>query len=142
MARQLFERVQLKHALITADVSSFTEEHQDLAKKAKNLPCTNLDSIFDKTFMKKNQLSFQAHLERIADYLVLDPGIWWEDIGDQIRFFDGGCQPGEQPEGPTVGHFRHAKVKDELKKVKACWEACITENVQLPVNEVRLEHGG
>ena len=105
VARQLFEWMQLKHALTTADVSSFTEEHQDLAKKAKYLPCTDLDSIFDKTFMKKNQLSFQAHLERIADYLVLGPGIWWEDIGDQIRFFDGGVSPVSDPKDPLLAIF-------------------------------------
>ena len=51
---------------------------------------------------------YQAHLERLSDYLLTGEGVWWHrdsDTGDFV-FHDGESEPEYREEGPPLMDFK------------------------------------
>ena len=64
-----------------------------------------------KQWIERHQHAWQTHLERIADFLLCGEGVWWQDNGDSIEFFDGPDEEECKPEGPPLHHFRTWNLK-------------------------------
>ena len=141
VARQLFEQIQMK-GLMSSTPSAFNKENAQLSARAAKLTCMAEDTTFTEKFIKSQQASFQAHLQRIADYLLPGPGIWWKREGSCVRFCDGTGSPDQHLQGPSLVSFRSTTVQDELHRTKACWEKCLDGNVELPLQQLRLQRDG
>ena len=132
VARLLCDRLQLRQTVRPSN-QSFAKEDKAIRVKASKLPFVCQDTVYTTDYIKKYQTSFQAHLERIADFLLPGPGIWWKWEGNSVRFFDGATNAAQHKGGPHKAHFRSSQIKDELLRVKACWQRCLDNNVELPL---------
>ena len=141
VAKQLFERLQVRQET-TRSLSSFTTENVHLEKKALKLHSFAKDTVLTEEFIQTNSSVVQAHLERIADYLLPGPGVWWVREGTTIRFLDGATQPSTHQEGPKLAHFRSTTVQNELEQVKVSWQQCIERHIELPLTQLRLQRQG
>ena len=137
VAKQLMERIQIREST-TTNHSSFVKENRKL-----KLPSLRRDTVFTKNMLANHKDEIQLHMQRIADYLVCGPAVWWckEAQGEAIRFFDGIGQANVRPEGPIMRHFRDTSVSEALQSVSECLEQCISGKVELPLNELRLQDG-
>ena len=73
--------------------------HSIIGKYAKTLPPPENTSFFE---TEVNCYAYQAHIERISDFLLPGKDVWWNfdnDI-DTIIFHDGSAEPDERLEGP------------------------------------------
>ncbi|KAL5517132.1 hypothetical protein EMCRGX_G002607 [Ephydatia muelleri] len=115
-------------------------QESEIEKLAKVTgPFTN--TCFTIEIMKS--ASYQSHIERISDYLVCGPGVWWKTTNDGVEFFDGDFEDDYRDVGPTMHHFRSSSLVDIDALLLEQWEQCITENIQLPaVSIVTYGHEG
>ena len=63
-------------------------------------------------------------------------------MGSCVRFCDGTGSPDQHLQGPSLVSFRSTTVQDELHRTKACWEKCLDGNVELPLQQLRLQRDG
>ena len=64
-------------------------------------------------------LSWQAHLERIGDFLLCGGG-------------------GARPEVPQLHHFRASNFTCEHEHLKRCWKLCLQQKVPLPLEQMKI----
>ena len=88
-------------------------------------------------WIDSNPSLHQAHLERISDFLLPGPGIWWQHTPARIEFFDGYHSPSERPEGPEVHHVRSVSLLDIDIYLHTKCEECCHSQVHLPANHIR-----
>ena len=83
---------------------------------------------------------WQAHLERISDFLLVGKGIWWNECenGD-IQFFDAKGNPESLEAGPLLHHFRSSSFKSEESFLKKCWLKCLEQKSDLPLLRLQIE---
>ena len=87
--------------------------------------------------IETNTLLFQSHLERISDYLLCGPGVWWKQTTLGIEFLNSPEEPDDHSEGPKIHNVR-SNLDDIQKYLKTCWEKCTADNITLPLASVRL----
>lgn len=63
-------------------------------------------------FVQKHLRSWQAHLTRISNYMLLGEGVWWKVEGSHYIFFDGDSDPNFKKEMTELPHFRSTGLKD------------------------------
>ena len=80
---------------------------------------------------------FQSYLERISDYLLPGPGIWWKKSQSGIDFLDCSTEGDMREQGPKLQHFRSCMVKNVQLQLFKCWEQCLETKVILPLATVR-----
>lgn len=85
-----------------------------------------------KKWAENHPYVWQAHLERIGDFIQHGPGVWWRDLGDRIEFLDGHGEENTKAVGPPLHHYRSYSVKEEQVYVTQCWNETVTQNVKLP----------
>ena len=118
--------------------SAGTKQQSDVSKLASALPSFP-NTLFSSNFLKKHSRSWQAHLEKIADFLVVGEGVWWtRDSEGSIQFFDGIGNEEEHEEGPHVHHYRSSSFKQEERYLANCWQSCLSNNISLPLQELRI----
>ena len=81
--------------------------------------------------------SWQAHLQRISSYLVLEE-LWWKITPDGFAFYDSDTDPDFRPEGPTLRHFQSCTFQDVEDKCKSNWQLILDSKVDLPTNILRI----
>ena len=89
------------------------------------------------SFLMSRSHSWQAHLQRISSYLVLEE-LWWKITPDGFAFYDGDTDPDFRPEGPTLRHFRSCTFQDVQDKCKSNWQLILDSKVDLPTNILRI----
>ena len=100
----MFIRFQVEEQLGKSRTTVAKQESQ-VSKLAKSLGlCT--DTIIPMPVVKKHARSWQAHLQRIADFLLPGKGIWWCQKEGGIEFFDLPCSLKDRSEGPTLHYYR------------------------------------
>ena len=98
--------------------------------KAKN-------SVIPHSLCKPNSSLHQAHLERISDYLLPGPGIWWQKTSNGFEFFDGDDSDDYHKEGPPVQHYRSVTLTDVDLHLYQKWEECLHRKITLPAPVIR-----
>ena len=116
------------------------EQESRLGKLAYHLPTTQ-NTIIPHRIILKYLHAFQAHLEKIADFLHCGEGIWWWYIMAGVEFLDGPGEKESQDDGPPLHHFRTHTLKSEEKYLKDCWKECITNGIPIPHPPVRICDG-
>ena len=61
---------------------------QVIRKIGKKVEEDQYNSLFTYDYIQKNSADWQAHLQRIADFLIFDKNIWWQETDFGIEFFD------------------------------------------------------
>lgn len=94
----------------------FETQQSKISKFAEQLPKSKNTEIYGS--LLKSEF-YQAHLERIADYLIVGEGVWWhKDLeNNSIVFHDCDSEPDWRAEGPALQHFRSST----FKSVKVLW---------------------
>ena len=95
------------------------------------------NTCFSIDFITTHSSAYQAHLERIGDYLLQGPGVWWKTTTTGIQFLDGESEKEHSASGPALMHFRSTSLSDIDLVLLDSWERCITVKVQLPA--VRIQ---
>ena len=103
-------------------------QEKEVSKLARCLPP-------NKNTKENSSVHYQAHLERISDFLLPGPGVWWQYIEDGVEFFDI-SNPNCQPSTPSLQYFRSTKMGDVDLHLFSVWEKCLEENVQLPASYI------
>ena len=93
----------------------------------ENIP--KIDSFIPFYLIRRYPREWQAHLERIADYL-LHTDVWVkEDNG--IKFLDvSGIWKKRR------SHFRSTTLMKEINYVSSCWEECLNVPERIPADSV------
>ena len=114
-------------------VSSVEKQQAHVSKLASSLPSFP-NTIIPKEMLVNHPSSWQAHLERISDYLLAGKGVWWNesDNGD-INFFDAKGNVESSEAGPLLHHFRSSSFKSEESYLKKCWLECLEQKSDLPI---------
>ncbi len=101
-----------------------------------NLPNT----VIPREILANHPSSWQAHLERISDFLLVGKGFWWDesDNGD-IHFIDATGNPESLERGPLLHHFKSSTFKSEETYLKKCWLKCLEQKTNLPILRLQIE---
>ena len=105
--------------------------------KLANVLGPKSNTIIPRMWINSNPSLHQAHLERISDFLLPGPGVWWQYTQDGIEFFDGHDTPSVHPEGPDVHHIRSTSLFDIDMYLHNKWDECCCSQVPLPANHIR-----
>lgn len=106
---------------INAKPDTIKKQDSVISHQAKLLDKRS-NSIFKEEFIQKNPLLFQAHLKRIADFMLAGEGIWWSKNGEDVEFFDGVDEPCTRPEGPELHNFRSSDLQKRANVHHICME--------------------
>ena len=114
------------------------KQQSHVSRLAHSLPPQKNTKI-PKTLIKKYSSSWQAHLERISDFLLPGEGVWWSQDDDFVEFFDACGEAEFRDEGPPLHHFRSSTLKNEDQYLKRCWQQCLEREVIIPTHIIRDE---
>ena len=134
-----------RHLLETSKPGSFEQQDSLISREAKKLP-PSVCSEFTDEFVRKNQTLWQAHLERLGDYLLLGQGVWWEKTPNGYKFFD--VTEDGMPAillGPPLHHFRSTSLSEEKKYLAECWQSVVGQaeagTLRVPMQKLKINHG-
>ena len=135
----VFIRLQAEKQMDAFQSTSVAKQQSSVSKLASSLqPCGN--TIIPHKLIQKHQRSWQAHLEKVSDYLLIGKGAWWiERENGDIEFQDGEQCPDFHPEGPSLHHYRSSNLKDEEKYLQECWKKCLHLQVSIPARVLHIE---
>ena len=117
---------------LRARPSAQTATEKVISKQAE-IAGTGHDTVITKAMMQHPQ-HWQALLEKLSDFLVCSPGVWWQRLqsGD-IEVFDS--LNNTHPEEPLLHHFRSSSLKEEHYLTEK-WETCLNEKIPLPAEDI------
>ena len=113
------------------------EQESRLGKLARCLPPAQNTVIPHRVILKYPQ-AYQAHLEKIADFLLCGEGTWWRHILTGVEFLDGPDERQSNGKGPPLHHFRTHTIKSEDQYLRDSWKQCMTNHVTIPHHVVRI----
>ena len=109
---------------------------QVIRKIGKKVEEDQYNSLFTYDYIQKNSADWQAHLQRIADFLIFDKNIWWQETDFGVEFFDFMNHPCEIEKSPTVHHFRSSNITSVLNELKKQWLSILDNNICIPTHEI------
>ena len=121
-------------------ISDTQEAH--VTKLASSLPKFG-NTVIPNQMLTRNPRVWQAHLERISDFLLAGGGIWWRKCNNgDIEFFYAKGNPEAVPEGPKLHHFRSSNFKAEENYLRDCWKMCLERKVAMPIDvgQIQIEN--
>lgn len=95
------------------------------------------NTVIPTSIMNNLSSQYQAHLERISDYLICGPGQWWRRTSQGIEFFDGSDERESRDCGPELQHFSSSSLAKIQLYLFEHWERCCETNVELPATFLR-----
>ena len=98
------------------------------------------NSFFPFKIIEAYSSAWQAHLERIFDFLLCGERVWWSQDENGITFKDSCNEAEHRSEGPVLHHFRSWILEKEAEYIRSCWKACLDKaHVIIPIhNEIKL----
>ena len=126
-------RIQAEHSF--NEQFNITRENQEsnVKRLAKSLPDFP-DTLFQPFVLQKYKRQWQAHLERISDFLLPGHRLWWEFDGENVIFHDSAEHIDACPPDPTLHHFRSSSLKEEESYLKECWQECLDKWICIPAH--------
>ena len=76
--------------------------------------------------------AYQAHLERISDFLHCGEGLWWRHILRGVEFLDAPDERQRNDKGPRLHHFHSHTLQSEEQYLRDCWNECLAQQVTNP----------
>ena len=68
---------------------------------------------------------FQAHLERIADFVHPGAGVWWHVENNVVIFHDGDSHPDFREEGPLLMSYENTNLNELPTHLNKIWNQCL-----------------
>ncbi|CAB4016641.1 Hypothetical predicted protein [Paramuricea clavata] len=135
----VFIRLEAEKKMKAYQTPETDKQEAHLTKLASTLPCFGNTTILQEMMVTSSSV-WQAHSERISDFLLAGKDVWWEQCenGD-ITFNDGKGSSKSHTEGPLVHHFRLSNFKSEETYLKQCWNMCLKEKRLIPAVKLRIE---
>ena len=119
--------------------SSVEKQQAHVSKLASSLPSFP-NTVIPKDMLVNHPSSWQAHLERISDFLLVGKGFWWnKNENGNIYFLDAKGNPESMETGPSLHHFRSSSFKSEESYLKECWLKCLEQKTDLPILRLQIE---
>ena len=118
-----------------AEISTMQKQESEVLKLAQALPVKE-NTVNPLEWLQHTSVHYQAHLERISDYLLQGPGVWWRYVENGVEFFDGHI-PYPELQAPVTHHFRSTTMGDVDAYLLSKWEQCIDIEVQLPTTSIQ-----
>ena len=126
-------------------IDSFAKQDSTISRQAKLLP-QRPNTIFPKKMIQEKSSVLQAHLARIADFVLPGRNIWWHFDGENVVFHDSVQEPNCRPEGPILSNFRSSSLKKEIFRIDTIWEQCLNQvkdkKLELPIARIKLRQNG
>ena len=79
------------------------------------------NSFFPYDVITPYSREWQAHLERIPDFLLYGEDVWWKQDTKDITFLDSHEEPNHRMEGPALHHFRSWTFEKEVEYIDKNW---------------------
>ena len=98
------------------------------------------DTLVTYDHIKKHPGDWQAHLERIPDFLLAGEDFWWKKTEFGIEFNDHSLLT-VAPSIPQLRHFRSTNIKTNEHQLKKDWEKIITTDTIIPASIIIFENG-
>ena len=116
----IFIRLQAEKEMQGFQGYSSSKQEASVSQLASSLPMYG-NTLISKMLIEKHVRSWQAHLERISDFLLSGQGGWWlEQENGDVEFLDGEEAATTHPQGPMLHHFRSSNFTAEEKYDAAC----------------------
>lgn len=96
------------------------------------------NTTFSKDFMQHHRSDYQAHLQRLGDFLLPGEGVWWTMTESGVEFRDSDREADRHISGPLLHHFRSSNEEKEKQYQKCCWDDCIEKKVSIPHSKIRV----
>ncbi len=136
-ANHVIENILIRvHEEGKAQTNPLATQEGEIHKLAQTLAPT-ANTVIPYSWMASNSTLHQAHLERISDFLLLGPGVWWRHGNGGIEFLDGHNSPSEHPEGPNIHHVRSTSLSDIDYFLQLKWEECCSKQIPMPAYDIR-----
>lgn len=103
---------------------TISKQNSTISKQAKLLPAREPTS-FTIQLIRRYPALIQAHLQRIADYVILGEGTWWCTDSQKMVFHDGPGDDDNRSLGPHLHHFRSSSLTQERHRIEEIWERCV-----------------
>ena len=130
----ILQRVQMEARSHEMTVSDKDESE---VKKLHQTIGSRCNTIYSNSFITRHAPQYQAHLERISDYLLPGEGTWWKQNKVGVEFLDGEVENNVSEKGPKLMHFRTTSMRDIEIYLQQKWEDCILSRVKLPANDIQ-----
>ncbi|KAK3737282.1 hypothetical protein QZH41_019809 [Actinostola sp. cb2023] len=115
-------------------------QERELTKLANHLPQTK-NTVFSQRFLTKSSRIWQAHLQKISDYLEVGEVWWhWNDDGS-VEFLDSPSEDECRRCGPHLYPFRSHTIKRVQQHLDNIWLQCCDNPEALPLYKFRNESG-
>ena len=126
-------RVQMEEA---AQDGTDDRDESDVKKLSKAVgPRPN--TIFSNTLMAQYPAQYQAHLERISDFLLPGEGVWWKYVAQGVEFLDGGDEEMNTKKEPRLMHYRGQSLPEVELYLEQKWEECMYSGITVPANSLK-----
>ncbi|XP_044166005.1 uncharacterized protein LOC122949994 [Acropora millepora] len=117
--------------------NSVKEQESQLRKLARCLTPPENTVIPHRVILKYPQ-AYQAHLERISDFLYCGEGVWWRHILTGVEFPDAPDKRQRNDKGPPLHHFCSHTLQSEEQYLRDCWNECLTQQVTIPHHVLKI----
>ena len=104
--------------------ATLKSQQSEISKISSSLPPFQ-NTTFSKQFIQRHRSDYQAHLERISDFLLPGKDIWWALTEEGVQFKDGEDEADQRIGGPPLHHFRSSDQVKEEEYLKETWSKCI-----------------
>jgi hypothetical protein len=137
----IFIRLQAEKEMQIFQGSCDSKQEASVSHLASSLPAYG-NTIIPSKFIEKHIRSWQAHLERISDFLLAGQGSWWlQQEHGNVEFLDGEGAASTHSQGPLLHHLHSSNFRAEEDYLAKCWKECLENGVTLPINVVRVDDG-
>lgn len=99
---------------------SLKVQEGEITKLANTLGSKH-NTVFQKQWLHQIPHQYQAHLERISDFLVGGAGSWWREINGNIEFFDAFIPTSSIPQHQMF-HYRSTTLTNIESYLLMKWE--------------------
>ena len=108
----------------------------EISKLAQALP-SKTNTVIPSSWLEHSD--YQAHLERISDYLYPGPNMWWKQTQRGIEFcdIDSGQTNHLGLQYQHKMHFRSSTLTTVYEQQYQAWEQCINDGTNLPAKNIR-----
>ena len=108
-----------------------------ISKESQGIKQYTMQNTFiEKAFISKRMASWQAHLQRISQFLLPGEGVWWKNKQSGYEFMDR--FEVSSMTGPNLLHFRNANLFDIPKRNTIAWNSLVADRTLLPTPFIRL----
>lgn len=98
-------------------------QYNTISVESSRLPHLHVgNTVFAYEQISAHPKSFQAHFQRISDYLVLGRGVWFKLTDIVVEFMDSIHCVQCRREGPLLKSFTNTSMSSSHIELSACWK--------------------